>query len=515
MLSAGRPKSGAPANFRYLVTLLLFLLWFVLWKTTLGLGLVDDGYIFLRYARNWANGLGPVFNPGERVEGFSSPLWTALLTPGELLFQGSGGFGIALGVVSASLMLTLFVREISLETRSSMAGLVFGLVLACSPGIAFWACSGMDMSLFSAWVFAVLLGTCRDQQRARASKLTSVLLALLCLTRMEGLLLFGLVAFVHLLRRHAVGWLALPLATTLAGLAARRAYFGDWLPNTFYAKAAGNTWLNLSNGLAYTARAALVHSPVLVLVLILSWLHLRSRTEKQQTSLLPFFLFVPGWIIYVAGVGGDHFRLHRFWLPIIPCLAYLAVVLAARWCRSRQLPLRLMVVTAVALLASFAVATVREGPAGLSEVRGAQRWYELGVWLRTHLPPKTVVGSIPIGGIGYGSGLPILDLVGLTNREIGVDGNVAPEAAAGHRRYNSDHVLRQKPGCIFINFGGPRLDECPMYKSYNAALEDLLARDATHDVYRVDVYECGPGRYAHFLMRRDLRPLPGLRESSR
>ena len=37
---------------------------------------VDDSYIFLRYAQNIAEGHGPVFNIGERVEGYSSALWT-------------------------------------------------------------------------------------------------------------------------------------------------------------------------------------------------------------------------------------------------------------------------------------------------------------------------------------------------------------------------------------------------------------------------------------------------------
>ena len=50
-----------------------------------GLRTVDDMFIFLRYAENFARGEGLVFNPGERVEGFSSPLWVLLLTPGALL----------------------------------------------------------------------------------------------------------------------------------------------------------------------------------------------------------------------------------------------------------------------------------------------------------------------------------------------------------------------------------------------------------------------------------------------
>ena len=39
----------------------------------------DDAFISLRYAANLLAGHGLVFNPGERVEGFTSPLWTLLL----------------------------------------------------------------------------------------------------------------------------------------------------------------------------------------------------------------------------------------------------------------------------------------------------------------------------------------------------------------------------------------------------------------------------------------------------
>ena len=39
---------------------------------------IDDAYISLRYAENWANGYGPVFNPGERVEGYTNFLLVAV-----------------------------------------------------------------------------------------------------------------------------------------------------------------------------------------------------------------------------------------------------------------------------------------------------------------------------------------------------------------------------------------------------------------------------------------------------
>src|SRR5262245_55750696 len=53
---------------------------------------VDDAFITFRFARNIAGGFGPVFNPGERVEGFSNPLYTYVLSvlyrlvPGEDVF---------------------------------------------------------------------------------------------------------------------------------------------------------------------------------------------------------------------------------------------------------------------------------------------------------------------------------------------------------------------------------------------------------------------------------------------
>ena len=46
--------------------------------TRLGFGLVDDAYISLRYAANWAGGRGLVFNPGERVEGYTNFLWVLI-----------------------------------------------------------------------------------------------------------------------------------------------------------------------------------------------------------------------------------------------------------------------------------------------------------------------------------------------------------------------------------------------------------------------------------------------------
>jgi len=46
---------------------------------------VDDAYISYRYAENLAAGRGLVFDPGERVEGYSNFLWVILLALSRIL----------------------------------------------------------------------------------------------------------------------------------------------------------------------------------------------------------------------------------------------------------------------------------------------------------------------------------------------------------------------------------------------------------------------------------------------
>ena len=61
----------------------------------------DDAFISLRYAANLLAGHGLVFNPGERVEGFTSPLWT-------LLLAGFGACGFNLPEAARAPRLVLF-----------------------------------------------------------------------------------------------------------------------------------------------------------------------------------------------------------------------------------------------------------------------------------------------------------------------------------------------------------------------------------------------------------------------
>lgn len=40
----------------------------------------DDAYITFRVAWNFVHGYGPVFNPGERVQAYTHPLWMLVMS---------------------------------------------------------------------------------------------------------------------------------------------------------------------------------------------------------------------------------------------------------------------------------------------------------------------------------------------------------------------------------------------------------------------------------------------------
>jgi len=83
-----RPRRARLENAVFFLIVVAFLLYAAgyVWKTSFVVGgeryfsLHDDAMISMRYARNLVSGEGLVWNPGgERVEGYTNPLWVLFL----------------------------------------------------------------------------------------------------------------------------------------------------------------------------------------------------------------------------------------------------------------------------------------------------------------------------------------------------------------------------------------------------------------------------------------------------
>ncbi len=290
----------------------------------------DDAFITLRYAENCANGMGLVYNPGERVEGYSNPSWTVLCALAIALGIDGVWFAQALGIVCLGLLVpaTWWVGQ-------RFAGPAAPFLPLAAVGVAVhrhlgdFASCGLETLGFVLLV-TVLVGVLVRAERAGEFALASFLAVLAALTRPDGglvgALAGGVAVFASLRARSlapVLGFAAPGFLLFVPFLAWRFLYYGDLLPNTFYAKSAGEPypgqgWFYVE--LFFAAYWVLV--PALLAALLMPWWARRGP--------MPWLVvwFVVPYLGFVVWVGGD-FMFARFCLPVVPLL-YVALELAVR-----------------------------------------------------------------------------------------------------------------------------------------------------------------------------------------
>lgn len=485
----------------------------------MGAGLIDDSYIFFRYARNFARGLGLAFNPGERVEGFTSPLWTIFLAAGarlglapDLLARAAGG------LAGAAVALTpLATRSDRFDFRRSGPEITCCIILATSPLLAYWSAAGMETTLFTLLVTLSFISLLRDREQGVVSLASVALLLLASLTRMEALLLAGFAVVIVRPSARSVTRLALFGASICVCLLVRYLFFGSWLPNTFAAKVSLNFSERIGDGLRYAVQAAMVHLPLLALTgyfVIRVWM---MRADKSHgTKLILAWLAL--WMTSVVFLGGDHFAMHRFILPILPALILL---LLRSWraletlggTSARKFHIIALLVCAVASH-GLAYYVHDGGSRARSEVSLAQAWAKTGLWLAQTTPEGTVIATTAIGAIGYFSERPLIDMLGLTDRTIAIEGRSYSDAAPGHGRYHTAYVISRSPELVIYPTSG-RFEEpqwrepADVSQAFAYALYDLVNDPTVQAEYNYVASELTDGTWVEYQLRRD-SSLPGL-----
>jgi arabinofuranosyltransferase len=291
-----------PRKSRLLAVILLAAAW--LWLQTAWLS--DDAYITFRALDHACRGLGLSWNPGERVQSFTHPLWALLLLPvqcaaGEAYFS-TLAVQFVLFLASFYLLLTLAAR------RSLPTALGAGLAALASRALVEYGSSGLENPLLDVLLLALLHERLRQSERVRP--LAGLLAALAILTRQDAALL----ALPLLWGRKFAPrtWLAL-LLPLLAWHSFALVYYGTPWPTTAYAK------LNVhipraalaSQGLAYLQRTLTQDLPTLALValgLLLPW---QMEPTPERPWLRAGSLGLALHLVYILSIGGD-FMAGRF-----------------------------------------------------------------------------------------------------------------------------------------------------------------------------------------------------------
>lgn len=368
----------------------------------------DDAYITFRTVDNLLQGHGPVWNPGERVQAYTHPLWMGLLAlvggiTGDLYFTS-----MVLGLVCTALgcwWLTGLAAH-----RVAVAPV---LVLAASKCVAEYATSGLENSLSMALVVGALVLARAERWRA-----LGLVLGLMPLCRPD----LGLVALplLGLLARHRA-WAGAGLA--VAPLAAWTAfsvfYYASFVPNTALAKLGHGTLASGSaQGLAYLWATARWDPVAAVAIGAGLWAGLREGGAVK--------LLAVGGLLYLGFtvVSGGDFMAGRFHM-IVVVIGVAGLVLGGggrAW-------------GAVALIGAVAspLGPWRTGvgfrhaeldAAGIADERG---WYydHLGLWPRVVAgrtapqpgrggEPRVVVGeAVGLDGYMAGPAVHLVDVYGL------------------------------------------------------------------------------------------------------
>jgi len=300
----------------------------------------DDAFISFRYARNLVDGLGLVYNAGERVEGFTNLLWTLWVAVGlRLGFAAEGWANFwGLGCYLATIVL-LWVRHrtdarVWTDGRFVLPVAVLGAALSFDWAI--WAVSGMETALVTLLLTAAFVAAARalstDEGGGRWWLLAGAFSGLAALTRPDGLLpayIIGLASLAWgrprwraaLLFALAFGILWLPAT------AWRVDYYGDFFPNTYYAKSAWLPWYEQGwhyAGLFFKRYWPLLAGPVLLLAAAVVGFARRGRKPAESPrvalhgrAVVLALAIALTYTWYVVRVGGD-FMFARMLIPALP-----------------------------------------------------------------------------------------------------------------------------------------------------------------------------------------------------
>jgi arabinofuranosyltransferase len=397
----------------------------------------DDSLISLRYAERLRDGHGLTWTDGERVEGYSNFLWIVALALAS--FPGRDVLAVSrvLGIVCAFAACSAVIVEARGRQWLGLAGAALvAVALAASGPMAVWAVGGLEQPLLAgllAWALALLLPLPSPLDR-RQLLVPGVLLALVCLTRPDGILLAGAVAAgLFLSRGWTAAWLLVPpVIAVVAQQLFRIGYYGDWVPNTAHVKLALNG-RRLREGIEYLT-VGFRYLPLIGLGLI------AAVALRLWMVLLPLV----GWLAYVMVIGGDIFPTHRH---LVPALVLAAFALSRAVARLGRLG---PVLALVLLPLGWAAA---RNDHDLQRARD-ERWewdgQPVGEVLRRAFAARAPLVAVDsAGALPYFSRLPSLDMLGLNDRYLAT--HPPPGFGQGplaHELGDGAYMVRRQPDLV-------------------------------------------------------------------
>ena len=474
--------------------------------------LCDDAFVAFRAAANAVHGHGLVSNPGERVQAFTSPLWTLIFAAGYTVLRSAYTLALVLSV-SCSLAAALVLV---LGLKAPLGARAFALVsLSGSMAYAHYSTSGLENPLSHLLLAIFAVGVVNGTR----PRLLWCVSGLIMLTRLDHALLV-LPALVSCswgrplkttLRDAALGWSPLILWEIFAVI-----YYGFPFPNTAYAKL--NTTLPglevAGQGFAYVVDATL-RDPVTPVMLLLGMLAPFIVGFRRSLGLATgVFLYVA----YVVRVGGDFMAGRFLAAPLLVSVVLISGVVLAR-VRLREQLVVVGLFVAVALV-SPGLPLKREKPncivppTGIVDERGCyvertgialnlrkqlykeHQYFQKGRTWRKSGDPVVVSMLVGMAGFAAGPDVHIIDPYALT------DPFLARLPFAGEQNWRVGHFRRDlPPGYLETVRSGSNQLVDPCLRAYYDSLArvvrgPIFTTQRFHEIFRLNF-----GAYDHLVQQ--------------
>lgn len=368
----------------------------------------DDAFITFRYAKNLADGLGFVYNPGEHVYGTSSPGFALLMAAWLFIFPDQPVAGAIAFDISASVLSLYLVWKI-LDIPVQHRALVL-VALIVSDKVLLHTLEGMELPFVILCMLASYYLLSKD--RIIPAGITA---GLMLWFRIDSILWIFVLVLVF--RRSALPLLLTAGLVYLPWLVFAQIYFGSVIPMTAIAKQAAYSFsappvISRAIGLySWMTPFTLLIDPVMVRIAALvtytvaafgAWIHRRSIVA--QVLALFFLLQSLTLIATNMTVEQRYFITTLYALLILFGLGLAALVQSRYWT---------CIVALVYAGTAFYFALPRA-----EHLRDHQAYVydasltQIGIWLWKQGPGESVVYLEPLGYAGYYSRLTMRDDVG-------------------------------------------------------------------------------------------------------
>ncbi|MFC2140446.1 hypothetical protein ACFLQ1_01840 [Candidatus Auribacterota bacterium] len=446
------------------IILCLLLFFFILLCFIYYIEPYDDSFISYRVARNLKQGYGFRFNNGgEKLEGFSNFLWVVIL---NFLAQ----FSIPLVNSSTWLGLlfslgTIFVSYQIAQRLFPKFTLIVPLLIILSDFFIVNSLNGLETSLFSfLFILTAYLFISGHFSNTSSAKETLYLIFasassfLVAAVRPEGILIFLSLTFFLIREEYPKKNLKKILSFILPCLFFylpytlwRYLYFGELLPNTFYARQLilfPSLSKQLLMGGLYFLTFFMDQLHFLLIFLFLP-LIFTKKIEKEFKCLLFLLLSYLGFIFLAGGDWNHMFGTFRFMMPLVAIFSLLALKEWSILSRNskRGIPCLLVLClffsqfnfTNVTRYPDYIALEMARRDTIFTTVKNIFHSPQLiknkiinfltsdgkihldakaGLWLKEHFKKEHLLASEQAGRLAFFSELPFIDLAGLVSHSI-------------------------------------------------------------------------------------------------